>query len=723
MAADCILPSTLDELFSNIKASGYTVKDLMLNMKAEDRIAFLEKYLGADHAKMVNDMWSEKILAPVLEQKLKAETDLSAPQIQNVVINRVRRMQGRLSPADEALYLENVVQESLGFAVSSEDAKTLAEYEQAIDAQLERLNNTLVGGKNYLDLKTTDARMEAFGIKNWKDMSQKELSEALANNAAMKESLTLGLYVNRFRKFYQEIFEKQYAKYNPRKAKTKKFLGTTRTVILSADIGFLRQLSNLFYVSPKAAGKSWWTGVKSFWRELLTGNKPDAYGNTPQDYAWAQILSHPNYLNGTFQQLGVPLGIVEEQFIGSSLASPDLQSGENKLGKVIGKKAAEVVARPLRLYSASENAMELAVSLGRFYAVNSLMDANGGDMNTLKKQKVGLEVNKATGRWTPEDPKILTPALMDKVSLWVLAFRWTASRVATAANIIYAPAAIAGKGEGKYFNQRNRMRGRAAIGQVVIMGALAGLANAILNEDEDKNFFEEWVSYTFDLTGDFGKVVWGDTRFDLTFGVASIITTTARIIKNMVNKGYGKDPWDPLARFLMYRQSPLVSGARTAGQQLWALFDDTHMPTDIVGNPQSLNAALRGVLLPIFIDNAITYAVDGTTPAEEASAAIVADWVGISSSTHSNRSKQSILEEFGRRSPLAKPGASSNIMTKLSGEERDKALKYFGDLYLKEAGKLMKSRKFEKLDQAERDKELEKLRRKVNEETREKFGV
>lgn len=700
---DCILPSKLDELFDNIRKSGQSPRSLVAEMTREQRVAFLEKYLGAERAKMVNDLWEEKYIIP---QQQEALTEWAG--YDNPVVNRIRRLDRALDPADPDLYFEKLVQEKLGMRVGLEDAKTLHEYQIAIDEQLAALNKSL--GRDYL--------------KMWR---QKDL--ASMTEAQKRDALTLGLYVNKFNKFYQEVFEKQADKLPG--AKLDRAAGTLRTAILSVDTSFLRQLSNLFYTNPKEAFKSWAAGQKLFWNELWNGQKIDDAGNTKADYLWAEIYSHPNYLNGTFKELGVPLGIVEEQFISSRLSDQDLQKGDNKVGrlasKVLGKKTGEKVGKGagklLRGYSASESAFEASVSLGRFSAVNTIMETFGGDVKAMKRQGIGKQINEATGRWTPENNAMLPPALMKKVSNWVLAFRWTASRIATAKNIIYAPAGIfaGATAKGKYFNARNRMRGRAAIGQVLVMGILTGLQRAAMDDEDDDLL--SIIDKMFDFKGDFGKFVVWDTRIDMTFGVASFIKMTAQTIDALMNPKYGKDVHDPAARWLSYRVSPQISLALTAYKQARATVDDKYLPKDAIGQTQTPLEALRAVSLPIWINNAITYAYDGENGILEGATASLADFLGFSANTYMNESKAKVVREWGKRSPLAQLSAQTKLAQTLDGKRLKEAEERMTELFLAETDDLYNKKGLGNKSEAEQSAELTKARARILKKLSQEFGV
>lgn len=704
---DCILPSKLDELFENIKNSGQTPRSLIAEMTREQRIAFLEKYLGEKRANMVNDLWEEKYIIPQQKENLEEWAGYNNP-----VINRIRRLDRALDPADPDLYLESFVQDKLGMIVSSEDAKTLHEYQIAIDEQLLELNKSL--GRDYLQM--------------WRQKDLNAMTDAQKDMA-----LRLGLYINKFNKFYQDVFEKQAGKMPG--AKLDRAFGTTRTLILSGDTSFSRQLSNLFWSQPKNTFKAWAKGQRLFWDEIWRGQKVDEAGNTKADYFWAGIYSHPNYLNGTFKELGVPLGIVEEQFISSSLSKPELQQGNNAVGrvagKILGEKAGEAVGRQagklLRGYSAAENSFEAAVSFARFSAVNTMLESFNGDVKAMKRQNIGKQINEATGRWTPENNAELPPPLMKKVSNWVLAFRWTASRIATAKNIIYAPAVFSSKtSDGKYFNARNKMRGQAAIGQVLIMGLLTGLQRIYRDRDEIEDI-DDAISKIFDFTGDFGKFVIWDTRIDMTFGVASFIKMTAQTIDAIRNPRYGRDAHDPVARWLSYRVSPQVSLALTAYKQARAAVDSRYLPKDAIGQTQTALEALRAVALPIWFNNAITYAYDTDKPLGEAilegSTASLADFFGFSANTYLDESKAQIVREWGKRSPMAQLSNQTKLAKTLEGKRLEEARDRMEELFLAETYDLYQNKGLGDKSEAEQSAELQKARERILKKLNIEFGV
>lgn len=694
---ECILPEKLDELFIGIEQSGHTMSDLVTKMSDQQRMKLLDKYIGTEKAQMVNDFLVDTYVRPALEEQLKGEEGLSKKQISDLVLNRVRRMKGEISEQIENLYFDNAVADIMKFNIDEKDAVALSQAQQTVDARLEDLQDSL-GEKDYFDMWSTEE------LNNLTD-EQKQLK------------LKLGLAIRKYQKLYKEIYEK-----NVLKTATGKFgriVGSTRAFVLSADTSFLRQLSNMFFVNTKAASKGWWEGQKTFWREFIKGDQADAEGLTKADYVWAEIYSHPNVLNGTAKRLGINITITEEPFVGS----------------VLGTKTAEQVASKvplgsltLRAFSASENAFDLSVALARFTAMNSLIDVYQNDIKAMQNAKIGEQINEVTGRWVPKTQKgkqRLTPALSETISLYVMAFRWTASRIATAKNIIYAPAMFSKSLTGKYFNKANAMRGQAAVGQVIIMSMLGALGSAAFDDDKDKDFFQKFWDKWTDFEGDYGKLVIGKTRFDVTFGVASIIQTAARAIKKAINPSYSQKWYDPIMRFLTYRQSPLVSAGVSGVSQLRAVFDDSYMPKDVVGNPQTFSSYLRSIFLPIFVDSAIEYGFDedpevGTL---EAASAVVADWFGVSATTYSKAGKLQVLEEWGKRSPLAQISKRSNLYAKLSPEEFAKAEEEMETIYMDEATKLANSNYFKNMTTEQKDAELKKLHRKVTDRLSKKYVV
>lgn len=734
MKKDCLLPSSLDDLQAELERQGISIQKFFLdeNIDPEQRDKILLSALRSEEkVKFFTDTVYEEILTPLLQRKARKDLErenIKQNIVDDMVLNRVRRLQGKMTPQYEGMYLERLVQEDLKLAVTQEQSEALVDAQTSVDNAME-------------DLNTAIKESEEFKGRNFKDLYKDEdVQKIKANDKLYQKYLTLGLSIVNYNKVYADISQDILSR--GAGAVAKKILGSTRSAVLSADLSFGRNISNMFFVSPKTGFKSWWKGAERTFADLWYGTSKDKNGYTHKDYAWAEIYAHPNVVSGRLKQLGVNIGITEEQFLNSYLTqltekAEDVSRDESASGAL--RKTA-VAARPLlRLYAASESGFNMAVNYARFTYANMLIDLYDAktieDVKLLKNNGVGDLIMEQTGRWNGLKGERRT---VDTLSFYLMAMRWTASRITTAKNIIYAPVTIAdwakgiatGKGikslDTFYFNKTNVDKGRASVGIVLGMSLFASLLSAALSEDDDKDYWEKVIE-GLDPTQDFGKVVIGKTRFDATFGVASVISTVAKTAKLFLDPQYGKDSWDPIARFLKNRQAPVISIINGAYEHVRAYFDDTYLPKDIMGDPETAGAFIRGMFVPIYIDNMVDYFGEGRdedVSTLEASAAILADVIGIGATTYSDRmSKAEILEKWGKASPLAQLSSRTNLAQKLSKEEFIEAEKEMEDMYMTESARIINSSAYQSMTKEQKDKALTDLHRRIVDKLSKKYGV
>ena len=175
-----------------------------------------------------------------------------------------------------------------------------------------------------------------------------------------------------------------------------------------------------------------------------------------------------------------------------------------------------------------------------------------------------------------------------------------------------------------------------------------------------------------------------------------------------------------MARWLSYRVSPQISLAIKAFKQGRAAVDSHYLPKDAVGNTETPLEALRAVSLPIWINNAITYAYDGKNGILEGATASVADFLGFSANTYMNESKAEVFRDWGKRSPLAQLSGQTKIAKTLKGEELQNARDRFEELFLAETYDLYENQKLgdksEEIQSQELQKARERILKKVNAE-------
>lgn len=730
MKERCLLPSSIDALQEELQRQHISIQKFFLdeNVDPQQREAILTSALGSkENADFFVDTVYDEIITPLLQRnavKALEKEGLKQNVVEDMVLNRIRRLQGRMSPEYENMYLEKLVQEDMKMALSQEQSETLVEAQNSVDAALEDLNNAMnQSGK--------------FDGKSFKDLyKEDDINKIKEDDNLYQKYLTLGLSVVKYNKTYSDIAQSLLE--TGAGAVAKKIVGSTRSAILSADLGFGRNISNMFFISPKTGFKSWWKGAVRSVQDFWYGKETDKNGYTKQDYAWAEIYAHPNVISGRLKQLGINIGITEEPFLNSYITQLTEKSEEASRDKEASalKRGAAFAARPiLRLYASSESGFNMAVNYARFTYANMMIDLYDAktkqDIKKLKENGIGDLIMEQTGRWNGLKG---SKEVVDKLSFYMMAMRWTASRIATVKNIIYAPAAIADivapKGvktlDASYFNKRNVDKGRSAVGIVFGMATFAALLSAALSEDDEKDYWERFLD-SMDVTKDYGKVVFGKTRFDVTFGIAPVITTVAKTIKNYLYPTYGNDVWDPGARFFKNRQAPIISIIVGSLEHARATIDETFLPTDIIGEPETFSEFIRGITLPIYVDSIIEYTGEDKDPdvsTLEASAAILSDVIGISATTYSKKAtKSEIVEKWGAASPLAQIGFNTTLYKELPRDEFKQASKEMSDLYMQKATNLINSPSYNSMSREEKDKVLQKLHTTVMNEIKEKHGL
>ena len=739
MKVRCFLPSTLDELQEELKRQGISLQKFFLdeNIDPAKRHNILLNALGTEeNVKFFEDTVYENIITPALQKQAEKELEkenIKKNIIDDIVMNRIRRLRGRMSPEYESMYLEKLVQEDMKLALNQKQSESLVEAQNSVDAALEDLNNAIAEAKD-------ENGNPLFNVKSYKDIYKETDMQKIKNNDELhKKYITLGLAIRKYQQTYADISQELLSQ--GWRAVGQKILGSTRSAILSADLSFGRNISNMFFVHPGIGFKAWWKGLQRTGGDLWYGTSTDANGYTKQDYAWAEIYAHPNVISGRLKQLGVNIGITEEQFLNSYITQLTEKSEEySRTAKNKLVRAGTTALRPvLRLYSASESGFNMAVNMARFTYANMMIDLydakTKADIKLLKENGIGDLIMEQTGRWNGLKGG---KDVMDKVSFYMMAMRWTASRIATVKNTIYAPVAIADwakraitkKGiknlDTFYFNKQNVDKGRSAVGLVIGMPFISALISAAISDDDQKDYWEK-VLASWNPTEDYGKIVFGKTRFDMTFGVAPVITSVAKTIKLYIDPEFGKDSWDPLARFLKNRQAPIISILNGLYEHGRTAFDETYLPKDIMNQPETMWHFARGIFLPIYVDSIIENFGEDRDPditTLEASAAIVADVIGIGATTYSERAtKAEILEKWGKASPLAQIGKSTKLYNELSPEQFEKAEEDMERMYIAEANKLLRSSKYKTMSKGEKEDAVKKLHRDIQNELSIKYGI
>jgi hypothetical protein len=309
----------------------------------------------------------------------------------------------------------------------------------------------------------------------------------------------------------------------------------------------------------------------------------------------ADIYSRPNAVDGTYQKMKLDIGMGEEAFPTSLPQKIPLfgrlyKASQTAYEGFLYRMRADIADKYIKI--AKENGVDLTDPL-QLESIGRLTNSLTGRGNLGSFEKVGKQIN--TIFFSPKNVKasfdFLTLHAADKMS--------TFARKQAAVNLLK-----------------------------VVTGIAAILATAkALNPD----------SVELDpRSADFGKIKIGDTRFDVSGGMSSMVTLAARLIANsskssttgkVTKFGEGYKPTtrvDVFQDYFLNKLSPAASVVKelAAGK-------------DFDGNKPTILKEAKNLLAPLPITNAVEIlnAPNGANPL----LTIIADALGISTNTYSKK--------------------------------------------------------------------------------------
>lgn len=600
----CILPENIKDLRRAIQSQGGFAG--LRGKTAQERVNFFAQYVdtpgSTSTAEWLNREVERRILknnqtAAVKEWMQKLEKKGVKISNKTAVLDRVMNKKEVFNP--KGFYADGLAKQALGFETSREDAKKLYDLSNTIN-QLK---------KNLLSLDP-----EYFNRK------YSELNDLSEN--VKQARMSLGEKMVEFQKEYETIALKarmlDYANKNLKGKIFERVLevaGNLKSIKASFDVSFLRQLQTTALAGQT---KSFYDAMKSGYQVFF--GKKIGWADT----LMADLLTRPNALSGKYSQFGVEVGIKEEAF------------PESWVSQAIGET-------DLNLFRRSEEAFNVALQTARADMFDSMWEATNGDIKLLKDQQVGKVINQLTGRgWSVKDPE--TQRIINNL---FFAPKWLASRVQL---LLDTRLAFASGNkitvDGKTVLTPQGLRARAAIFNVLLIALIAAGRKYLWGDEVEE---DTDIGTALDpRSSDFGKVIIGRTRFDLTAGTASLITLGARLWSQESTTAQGKTrpmkTADTLFYFLSGKSSPGIQFAanlqhalRTGGEFV-----------DYRGKPLKWETEadwrenLAEWLLPISLTGGLVEAV--TTPAEEMDTGywgmtigIVADFIGVGANTYEKK--------------------------------------------------------------------------------------
>lgn len=597
----CILQSNIKELRRAIQSQGGFSG--LRGKTAQERVKFFAQYVdtpgSTSTAEWLNREVERRILAKgqtsaVREWMQKLEKKDVKISNKTAVIDRVMKKKEAFSP--KSFYAGGLVKQALGFETSRDDAKKLYDLSNTIN-QLKK--NLLALDPDYfnrtdLDKLPENVKQARQGLGEKMVEFQKEY-ETIALKARMVD------YANKTLKgkAWERVLE---------------VAGNLKSIKASFDVSFLRQLQTTALAGQT---KSFYDAMKSGY-QIFFGKKIGW-----ADTLMADLLTRPNALSGRYAQFGVEVGIKEEAF------------PESWVSKAIGET-------DLNLFRRSEEAFNVAIQTARADMFDAMWEATKGDVKLLKDQQVGKVINQLTGRgWSVKDPQ--TQRIINNL---LFAPKWLASRV----QLLLDTRLVFASGnkitiDGKTVLTPQGLRARAAIFNVILIAMIAAGRKYLWGDEVEE---DTDIGTALDpRSSDFGKVIIGRTRFDLTAGTASLITLGARLWTQETTTAQGRTKPMKTADTLFY----FLSGKSSPGLQLAANIQHAIRTggefVDYRGRPLKWETTtdwrenLADWLLPISLTGGI---IEAIAPEGERDTAywgitmgIVADFIGIGTNTYEKK--------------------------------------------------------------------------------------
>lgn len=476
----CILPENIKDLRHAIVENGGYVK--LRNMTAAERVEFFSRYVDApgmkNTAEWLNREIERRVLQPGQNQAVQdwiKRIEKKKLKITNkkALLERVLDKKEVFSP--KGFYAEGLAKQALGFETGREETKQLFEKAKTVDEYRKKLLSVAPDYLNYTSeqlKKLTPEQEQARIALGEKLVEFQRLYESINLQAQAAEYQTKGWWGRRG----EDIL---------------KIAGNIKSVKASFDLSFLRQLQSTAYVNKSSFADAMKTGYTAF------------FDRTKVDTILGDLLTRPNALAGRYNDFGVEVGIKEEAF------------PESWVSKMMDKGGLEW----WNAFARSENAFNAAIQTARADLFDWMWERSGGDVKLLKTQEVGKAINTVTGRGqfpilTSNDPK--QNRIINNL---LFAPKWLASRIQAITDIRYAGHLLDLSPKG--------VRARAAVGNAIMIGMLMSLKSVLwaTDDDDDRTF----GSVLDPKSADFGKIIIGRTRFDLTAGTGSLITLIFRM--------------------------------------------------------------------------------------------------------------------------------------------------------------------------------------------------
>jgi hypothetical protein len=475
------LPSSTVEKFKQAILAGRVHPERLAEMSSAERRSVLEKEVG-ELAEQVNAEFETKLLLKNRQQgyvnwarKVLGEDTPAGRD----VISRVQRMDKILSAADETAFLNDLAAKRLGTDVSFAEAKQIAELSKRIDEK--------------------KAAMEAGGDRLEYGAALVGLKRYVGDLKGQAERLTVTDFKNRpIRSAVRTAVE-----------------GVKLSKAIKAawdNSSIYRPGNRVMMTSPNIWRRRALKSFKDIW---------DTYGGKDViDILDADLLSRENALNGYYKRSKLDIGVVEEAYptdvperamgyVGKKIE----QTGVPVLSKVAGRAVGKTYKASQDVYTSFTRGSRADV----FDKYIDIAKRTGVELDDVQLQAIGRMVNSLVGRGR-------LGSLEQAGQATNIAF-FSPKMLKSHVDVLLEP--ISGGGGG-FTGLKSAepgtafVRKQAALNLLKIVGGTAAILTIA------KAINDESVDYD-PRSANFGKIKVGNTRFDVTGGMASVAMLASRL--------------------------------------------------------------------------------------------------------------------------------------------------------------------------------------------------
>lgn len=669
MANLCLPKENRDKLKAALKQGDITLERLY-DMDSAQRNTIFKQFVGDDFASFVNAKFEQAMLSnqkKALVNWVKRTTSHRDP-IRRDMLKRVERVKKVLTPDEQRGFLKDLADEKVGLTVTEEEAETILRLKKDVDSMKSKWDPT---------------KAEA-------DLAQNPTSRT-AGWASEDDRLAYGFALDDFKTYIGELklaAEKLSTRERLKPANwgqsVRDIAGATKSMVATLDNSFIGRQGIKVLLDGKYSiwGRTLVSSLKSFGQELFA--KSPGFFKSRDDAVMrairADIWSRPNALNGKYvaAKNGYGLGVIGEEAFPSPLP--------------------ERVPFLGRLFKASETAFNgsaLRMRSDLADAVIAQAEKNGLDMlDEVQASAHGRIVSSMTGRG--DIRKVSSKESTDWGNVLFFSIRFLKSNWDTL---------TAHQFDRTMTPEAKRL---AAMSLLRIVGSLGAVLTVSKMLDPESVDFDP-------RKGKFGQICKGNHCYDITGGLGGLVTFASRVIPTYHDGEWGSWTYSKNTR-KWKKMSDAGFGQQTTLDYIESFFEGKFSPAagavrDILRGqnfegqkPTFFNTTI-GLVTPISFEMFLEEMHQGN---DDILAAMLAEVFGISP-------RSNISGGYGRK--------WDELREKEDVKTYNEALKTVSENFQTRAKKLESTLRFERMDNEEKSKALDKIRREETDKVLKRFGI